>query len=211
LQVRVLLGALSKLKDILSFLLKMINRSLFFFTLFTLLISGPALASAGLYKACDIDPETNECLEGTAENVYFEGLVPCGKDVVIGVQLNEKGEVVFDEGGHPIGGSKGYITCQLCHFLVMVDNMVKFVMVWIVPLIAVAMFAIAGIMLYTAGGSRDRVNRAKDLFKAVVIGLAIIYGAWLLVTVTLFLIGVEEWTGLTSGWYKVHCPIQLPY
>ncbi len=175
-----------------------------------LLFLMPVLASAGVYQACDIDPETNECLPGTEKAIYYEGLVPCGKEVVVGVQLDADGQPLVDADGHPLGGSEENFPCQLCHVFSLVDNLVKFVMISIVPLIAVAMFAVAGIMLYTAGGSSERVTRAKKLFKGIVIGLAIIYGAWLMVSVALSLLGVAEWTGLRSGWYKIHCPIQLP-
>ena len=87
---------------------------------------------------------------------------------------------------------------------------VKFVLIEIVPLLAVAMFVVAGIMFYSAGGNSNRVEQAKKLFKGIVIGLVIIYGAWLIVTFVLSIIGVASWTGLQGGWYKINCPVQLP-
>lgn len=186
------------------------NQKLIGISLSFLLFILPVLASAGTYQACDIDPETNECLPGTEKAIYYEGLVPCGKKVVVGIQLDADGQPILDADGRPTGDSEEIITCQLCHIFSLVDNLVKFVLINIVPLIGVAMFAIAGVMLYTAGGSTTRVAQAKKLFQAVIIGLAIIYGAWLLISVALSLLGVAEWTGLRSGWYKIHCPIQLP-
>ena len=186
------------------------NQKLIGISLFFLLFFLPVLASAGVYQACDIDPETNECLPGTEKAIYYEGLVPCGKEVVVGIQLDADGQPILDAAGHPIGESKENFPCQLCHIFSLADNLVKFILINIVPLVGVAMFAIAGVMLYTAGGSTERVTQARKLFKAVIIGLAFIYGAWLLVSVALSLLGVAEWTGLRSGWYKIHCPIQLP-
>ena len=170
----------------------------------------PALSLAGVYKACDIDPETRACKAGTETNVYYEGLVPCGKDVIVGIQLDENGDPMFDQDGHPLGGTKKEIPCQFCHLLAMINNLVKFTLIEIVPLVAVAMFVVAGIMFFTAGGSLDRLKSAKKLFTGIVIGLSIIYGAWLIVSVLMNLVGVAKWTGLQGGWYKIDCPIQLP-
>ena len=170
----------------------------------------PALSLAGVYKACDIDPTTKACKPGTETNVYYEGLVPCGKDVVVGVQLDKNGNPLLDPDGHPLGGTKTEMPCQFCHLLAMVDNLVKFTLLELVPITAVAMFVIAGIMFFTAGGSLDRLKSAKKLFTGIVIGLVLIYGAWLIVTFLMNVIGVAKWTGLSSGWYKINCPIQLP-
>jgi len=187
------------------------TKKLLGFSLALILFLAPALALAGVYQACNIDPETGNCEEeAEAVHVYYEGLVPCGKDVWVGVQIDENGDPVLDEEGWPTEGEKEYVPCQFCHVLAMVNNIVKFVLINIVPLVAVAMFVVAGIMFFTAGGSPERLIRARKLFQGVVIGLVIIYSAWLIVTFLLNVIGVASWTGLQSGWYKINCPIQLP-
>jgi len=186
------------------------TKKLLVFSLALSLFLAPALALAGVYQACDINPETGKCQEGTEQNVYYEGLVPCGEEVWVGVSLDDNGDAILDTNGIPTTGEKKDFPCQFCHIFAMVDNIVKFVLIQIVPLVAVAMFVVAGIIFFTAGGKPARVTQAKKLFEGVVIGLVIIYAAWLIVTFILNIIGVAEWTGLQSGWYKIDCPIHYP-
>lgn len=125
------------------------------------------------------------------------GLVPCGYD------LNNDGK--FDP------KTEG---CQICHFFVLFDNIVKFVLQKIVPPIAALMLVFGGVMFFAAAGDPAKLGTAKSLFTAVAIGLVIIYGAYLLVNLFFTAIGVSQWTGLTDnpatpeieGWFKYPCP-----
>lgn len=108
----------------------------------------------------------------------------------------------------PCGGTG--CPCTLCHFFEMFKNIVDFIVFRIVPLLAVLLIMIGGFMYIIAfinpseGGS-EMLNRAKSLFKSVVVGLFIIYGAWLIVNLFFMVIGVNSWTGLESGWWHVNC------
>ena len=178
--------------------------------LVVILFLTPALSLAGVYQACNIDPDTKACVAGTEKNVYYDGLVPCGKEVIIGAQLDKNGDPIHDADGNVQGDQEAEIPCQFCHLLAMVNNIIKFTLVEIVPLLAVAMFVVAGLMFFTARGVPTRLQQAKKLFESIVIGLIIIYSAWLVVTFLMGIIGVAKWTGLRGGWYKINCPIQLP-
>lgn len=101
-------------------------------------------------------------------------------------------------------GEKGN-PCQLCHFFVMLDRILDFVLFHLVPPIAVIMLVIGGITFFLAGGNPQAVGRARGILTAAVIGLVIIYGAWLLVNAFFMLIGVSEWTGL-QNWFEYPCP-----
>lgn len=182
------------------------------FSLSLLFFLAPTLTLAGVYQACDIDPETGECVEGVEpQNIYYEGLVPCGQSVWTDIQIDGNGDPVLDAEGVPTSGEKiDDFPCQLCHIFAMVDNAVKFILIQIIPLVAVVMFVVAGIVFFTAGGNPERVRQAIKLFQGVVIGLVIVYAAWLIVTFILNIVGVADWTGLQNGWYKIDCPIQLP-
>ncbi len=100
--------------------------------------------------------------------------------------------------------------CTLCHFTIMFRNIIDFVVFRIVPLLAVLLVMIGGFMYIIAfinpseGGS-EALNRAKSLFKSVVVGLFIIYGAWLIINLFFMVIGVNSWTGLEGGWWKIEC------
>jgi hypothetical protein len=109
-----------------------------------------------------------------------EGLVPCGTE------------------GCP---------CELCDFFVMIDRIIDFLLFkpGLVPILAALMIAIGGGMYILSFNQPANLSRAKSLFTAVVIGLLIIYGAWLLINTFLMFIGVADWTGLKSGWWQIKC------
>ncbi len=106
--------------------------------------------------------------------------------------------------------------CQLCHFFVLFENIIDFILTRIVPPIAVLMIAVGGFMYVFAfanpegtvagSGGPALVSKANSLFRAVVFGLIIIFAAWLIVNVFFVVIGVADWTGLKEGWWKIKCP-----
>ena len=113
-----------------------------------------------------------------ASQVSANGIVPCGEE------------------GNP---------CKLCHIFVMLDEIIDFVLVKIVPVLAVLMLVVGGVMLLVGGGNPETIKNAKSLLTAAVIGLVIIYCAWLMVNLFFQLIGVSEWTNLKEGWWQINC------
>ncbi len=148
----------------------------------------PLISLAGIYQA-----------DGT--DVCYEGLVPCGKEVYIGGSW---------EGEECVSGVPTFIRCQFCHFFVMLDEMIDFVLFKIVPPIAILMLVIGGVMFFAAAGSPEKLGTAKKLITSVVIGLIIIFAAWIIIDLFFSLIGVAEWTGLQEGWFTINCTVQLP-
>jgi zinc transporter ZupT len=105
----------------------------------------------------------------------------------------------------PCGGSN-QPACELCHIFVLFDNIVKFILQSVVPPVAGLMLIIAGIMFFAAAGDSAKTNKAKSIITSVVIGLLIVYGAYLLVSLFFMSIGVSEWAGfLPSGWFIYPC------
>lgn len=94
--------------------------------------------------------------------------------------------------------------CELCDFFVMIDRIIDFLLFRIVPVLAALMIAVGGVMYIVAFGKPEMVSQAKSLFTAVVIGLLIIYGAWVFINTFLMFIGVAEWTGLKT-WWIINC------
>lgn len=167
-------------------------------TLFLIIFLGglllPCLSLAGVYQADDT-------------TVYYEGLVPCG----LGKPLCD---APFEDGNCPGNfvpdGSKDGISCQFCHFFVMIDGIIDFLLIDIVPYLAVLMIVVGAIMFYFGGGKPELISKGKTVIKSVVIGLFLIYGAFLIVGTFLTILGVVEWTGLTSGnWFRINCQITL--
>jgi hypothetical protein len=104
----------------------------------------------------------------------------------------------------PCGG-KGERPCQICDFFVLFQNIVDFVLFRIVPPLAALFLVIGGVMFFFAGASPSAMTGAKKLFTSVMLGLVIIYGAWVFVNTFFMLIGINEWTGLKT-WWKFSCP-----
>lgn len=119
----------------------------------------------------------------------------------------------------PCGGP-GEEACQLCHFFVMFDRIVDFLLFKIVPPLAILMIVIGGVMFMFAqfgggemlpGGAKGGpalLSQAKRLVTSVFIALVIIYGAWVIINTFFMAIGVADWTGLKEGWWKIDCPIK---
>ena len=119
----------------------------------------------------------------------------------------------------PCGG-QNEPKCELCHFFVLFKNVIDFLLIKIVPYLAVLMLAIGGFMYVFAylsptealpggvKGGPSLLSQAKRLFTSVVFGLLIIFAAWIIVNVFFQMIGVASWTGLEGGWWRINCPTQ---
>ena len=96
--------------------------------------------------------------------------------------------------------------CTLCHFFVMIARIITFILGRIIPALAVLMVAIGGFLYLIAGmeGLPEMKSKANSLFKSIVIGLFIAYGAWLIMGMFFTAIGVMSWTGLGT-WWEINC------
>lgn len=103
----------------------------------------------------------------------------------------------------PCGGPDD--PCKFCDLFVLLDNIFDFIFIDIVPPIAVIAFIIGGIYFFFSRGNPQTVNKATGILTSAVIGLVIIYGAWLLLNVFFMAIGTNEWTGLEEGWFNYPC------
>lgn len=61
------------------------------------------------------------------------------------------------------------------------------------------------IWAYAGGGGASTLEKAKSLFTSVVIGILIIYCAWLIVFFFLDAMGVAKWTGFTNQGWTIQC------
>ena len=109
----------------------------------------------------------------------------------------------------PCGGGSPEPPCQICHFFVMTQGIINFVLFTIVPPLAVLMIVIGGGMFILGSSDPKLITQGKSVIRSVAIGLLIIYGSWVFVSTFFALIGVASWTGLlttsTSGWWKINC------
>ena len=104
-------------------------------------------------------------------------------------------------------------TCTICHIGVLVINFTKILM-FAVALPAVALLvAISGIMILTAGGSEQRLTRGKDILTKTIVGIIIVFLAWLAVdtVIKVLTLGASQFTGTFGPWYELpvgSCGIQ---
>jgi len=107
-------------------------------------------------------------IEAFSGNVCTDPLVPCGP------------------GRNPPKG-----VCKLCDIFVLFDNIMDFVLICIIPPVAILMIAIGGGMFVISAEDPKRKGEGLGLMKGVLIGLLIIYSAWLIVALFFWLIGLE--------------------
>lgn len=167
------------------------------------------------------DPGTNNPVETdkgfNTKTVCYDGLVPCGKILCKGLDAdgkckNKSGQCIdsFD--------TKDFIAkpiqCQLCHSFIMVDKAVDYVVIKLVPLLAVLMLVIGGVMFYFGGVRPELLSRAKTLIKGVVIGLVLIYSAYMIVNIFLMVLGASSINSVkdvfSNGVFSVKCPVYVP-
>jgi len=155
------------------------------------------------------------------KTVIYEGLVPCGKEVCIYSGTETVGEFLefleLFKVDHPdftlekncegLGGEWKSIPCQFCHFFVMFRGILDFVLKLVI-IIGVLMLTIGGFMFFFAGGSPATLDRAKRVLTSTVIGLVIIFAAWLIINTIFMGIGVAKWTNLREGWFTIPCSIK---
>ena len=88
-----------------------------------------------------------------------------------------------DTGLIPCGTDK--IMCTLADLGCLVDKVIKFLLLYLAAPLAVISMLIGGILMITAGGNQNQLERSKSIFYNTVIGIIIAFGAWLIVNLIL--------------------------
>ena len=159
-------------------------------------------------------------LNVTAE---YEGIVPCGKCVNLNPpELWPKyrecqASYLTDQDKDRCGIEPNaeapvkYLDCQLCHIFVMADDVLDTIMWQIVPVLGFMFFLIAGFFYMVSGDDPSKRKKANDTIRNAVIGIALIYGSWIIVN-TIFsftpLVNTALLQGINpGGWFSINCPI----
>lgn len=105
-----------------------------------------------------------------------ESLVPCGNDKTpAGVIINP---------------------CSFGDAMELINEVVKFILFKLAIPVAAIMFAYAGFLMVTSGGSTEAKSKAKNIFSNAVFGLVIAAGAWLIIRTILSILGYQgAWIG----------------
>ena len=128
------------------------------------------------------------CSSGICSEEKKGGLVPCGK--------------TCDDPDTPVNEC---CPCTLCHLFVLFKKVVDFATTYIAIPLAVVMLTIGGIIMVTATGNPGQISQGKGVIRAVVIGLLLVFAAWLIVNTIVTLLTTLEHP--LRAWYEIECPL----
>ena len=78
----------------------------------------------------------------------------------------------------------------------LINDVIRFILFKMVVPIAAIMFAYAGFLMVTSGGSTEQWSKAKKIFTNVAFGFIIAVAAWLIIRTILLILGYEGgWIG----------------
>lgn len=98
--------------------------------------------------------------------------------------------------------------CKFCHIFVLIANIVNYLLTCIIPIIAALMLIVGGFFLLISGPNPEQLNKAKGILTATVIGMFIIFLAWVSINTLLDFMEIKEWTGLGTWWdWTGKCPV----
>jgi len=177
------------------------------------------LAIGGSYQVIDSFP-VKECGDPGPLNytVRYKGLVPCGE--CLDVDPAQFARAWWDGEceqktalGDPVVQCqplfKKFIPCTTCHFFVMIDGIIDFVLLKVVPPVATLILIFGGVAFYQAGANPEKLSWAKKFLLGAIIGLIIIYLSWIIVNEVLNAVGVADWVGFGEGWFRINCEVEL--
>lgn len=119
----------------------------------------------------------------TPEPVW-KGIVPCGRNS---------------------GTAEEMAPCTLCHLVIGFQRLVQYGLYMAVTLALVAIF-FSGVMYIISSGDEGMMTSAKGFLKASLIGFAVVLGGWLIVNVTLWVLGAKGDLGIgVESWNKFTC------
>ena len=72
--------------------------------------------------------------------------------------------------------------CEFADFIILIQNVINFLMFDVAAPLAAVAFAVAGIIMFTSGGSPEKIKQAKEIFQWVLIGIFVALAGWLIVS-----------------------------
>lgn len=100
--------------------------------------------------------------------------------------------------------------CTLCDFIVGFKNIVDYGMS-LITIVAIVGIFLAGVMYILSSGDEEMMKKAKGFLKSSLMGFAIVFSGWLIVTITMWALGTgDNLNGVvpTGNWYKFTCSTQ---
>lgn len=113
----------------------------------------------------------------SAVNVSAAGLVPCG--------------------------TSGTSPCTTCDIFKLIKNIIDFLLVDLVPAVAILFVVIAGVFMFLGGITPSNFEKGKKILKDTVIGLFIVFGAWVITTTILKSVAGDS--NIFDNWFSIQC------
>jgi len=90
----------------------------------------------------------------------------------------------------------------------MIDGIIDFILLTVIPPIGTLILIISGIAFYQAGSNPEKFKWAKSVLISAIIGLVIVYTSWVIVNSVLNAIGIADWVGFGEGWFQITCDVK---
>jgi len=103
----------------------------------------------------------------------------------------------------PCGPGTNKPVCELCDLFVLLDSIIDFILRNIIIPLAVLLLVIGGGLFIFSAGNPARLDQAKSILTSVVIGLIVIFAAWLILGLFFHAIGLANWTtNIYQNWWE---------
>jgi hypothetical protein len=107
--------------------------------------------------------------------------------------------------GKTTGTAEETAPCTICHMIIGIQGIIDFGFKIFVG-VGILMVVISGIMYIISAGQSGMMDAAKSRLKNVLIGFAVMLGAWLIVNVTMLVIGTKSDLGISAtSWHTFKC------
>ena len=123
------------------------------------------------------------CGDGICAQTPQENITNCSADCTPPPQ----------SGGLVPCGGPGQPACQFCHAAVIVTNVLNIFVFPYAPIIAALLFVAAGFLLFLGGGNPGLKTRGKSIIRYTIIGLILLYSAWLIINLVFLFFGNRAW------------------
>lgn len=182
-----------------------------FLILFLIIFLGgllfPSIALAGEYEVIIGGTDTH--------NVIYDGLVPCGRCLTIDPwRTADSSTEYYCNASSGVFWPEKYIPCRFCHFFILLKSIVDFVLLYVVFPIGTLFLIVGGLMFFFSAENPQKAEQAKSLLTSVVIGLVLIFSAWLVIGLFFTAIGLSNFALSFTGpdnWFTVDCEVTLDF
>ncbi|PJE73603.1 MAG: hypothetical protein COV02_01705 [Candidatus Terrybacteria bacterium CG10_big_fil_rev_8_21_14_0_10_41_10] len=91
------------------------------------------------------------------------------------------------------------VDCDVCDIFTLIDNIKDFLVFTIASPLAAIMLAYGGILLITSGGNEKNKTKGAKTITAAIIGIFLVFAAWLIVNTVLGALANKDWKDSWSG------------